>query len=468
MSALRPIAAAAFFFLASTVLAAPLEPPRANEKWVTLQVDEFRIVSSVSPGATLDIARDLLRMRSAIGQLTQLKVRSALPTRVFIFPNERRFGPYRDAVLQRKTENISGVFAQGENGNFILLRSDSEDVDRIVYHELTHYFVRNTTSGLPLWFSEGLAEYYSTFKTTRDAVQIGRAVPEHIHWLRREPLIPLRELFAIGVDSPAYNEGMRQGVFYAESWALVHYLMTDPQRRPKLGEFLRLLGLGKDVETAFNTAFGMKFEELEKQLRAYVRGFGFKYASYGTGQIAIDEPPAPAPMTHDAVLYETGHLLANAGRATAETAERFLGAALQANPQHARAYADVARLHLLANRRAEADAALAKAVQFAGYDAEIYLVAGTSILARFAGQRSDTISVDDMKKAHDLLKRATELDPRSALAWASLGATYMALPGDIAPGIAALEKSLALAPSNDEAMYYLMQLYGRAERYDDA
>src|SRR5687768_10783699 len=184
MRSLRPFFAFLALFLCHDLSARSLEPPRPNEKWTTLRVDEFEIVSNAPPSVTADIARDLLRMRAAVGQVTRLKVRSPLPTKVFVFAAERSFAPYRDTLFQRKSENIRGVFFGGENGNFILLRADGQErVDRVVYHELTHYFVKNTVPGLPLWLNEGIAEYYSTFQTSGDEVHIGRPVAEHVLWL---------------------------------------------------------------------------------------------------------------------------------------------------------------------------------------------------------------------------------------------------------------------------------------------
>ncbi|MGZ8710532.1 MAG: DUF1570 domain-containing protein [Thermoanaerobaculia bacterium] len=223
-----------FLLFATTIAAAPLDLPRPNEKWITLRVDEFTFISNVSPAATTEIARDLLQMRDAVGRITQLKVRSPKPTRVFVFASERGFAPYREAILRRKEPNIRGIFLGAEAGNFIVMKRDNaEDIDRTVYHELTHYFVRNTVAGLPLWASEGIAEYYSTFRTAGDSVHIGRPVKEHVQWLREQQLIPVSELLATTVDSPIYNERSRQGAFYAESWALFHYLMVDDARRAK-------------------------------------------------------------------------------------------------------------------------------------------------------------------------------------------------------------------------------------------
>lgn len=447
--------------------ARPLEPPRANEKWFTLRADEFHFVSNVSPAKTLDVARDFLRMRAALGQLTRLNVRSAQPTTVFIFPNERTFGGYRDAVLQRKSDSIVGVFAHAETGNFILLRSDVEEIDRTVYHELTHNFVQNTSAGIPLWINEGIAEFYSTFRTSGSDVHIGRPVAEHVHWLRGEKLIPLPELFATTSESPIYNEGTRSGVFYAQSWALFHYLMADDDRRARFARFLQLLNEGRSADEAFPAAFAMKHAELEQELRHYVRRSTFTYTKYSLSDVTIAEPPKPEPMTHADVLFELGHLLALTDRQNAQIAERYLEESLAANPDNAAAHADLGRLHDVAGRRTAADAAYQKAVQLGSNDAKVYLLAALSLFERFSGKSSTEIPQAELRQARSLFQKSTELDPRSALAWAGLGATYIADP-DPSPGITALEKSLALAPGNEEAAFHLVQLYANAGRHDDA
>ncbi len=458
----RSLTVLAALLFAFTLSARELEPPKAGEKWITFETDGFRFISSASPRVTQEIARDLLRMRAAVGQVTRLRVRTAEPTRVYIFPSARRFAPYRESALDVKNENITGVFVStSSGGNFILLQSDADSgVDRVVYHELTHQFVANTTAGLPLWFNEGMAEYYSTFRTVGEATHIGRPVEEHVRWLRSEKLIPLRELFATTYSSPTYNEAARAGAFYAQSWALVHYLMTDPERRAQLGRFLNLLGGGKSVDEAFAGAFGMEFNALEQALRAYIRGVNFTYNSYALGDLATAELAEPVAMPYDEVLQQLGYLLAHSRTENAEAAERFFKEALAANPANATAHANLGRIYDLTGRPVDADAAYEKAVQLGSTDAEVYLMAGRALL----GRGNPRLYV----KARALLQRATEVDPKSSRAWAALGSTYMGSDGERAAGIAALEKSVELEPANDEASFYLAQLLARESRYDDA
>ena len=57
--------------------------------------------------------------------------------------------------------------------------------------------------------------------------------------LKNTTLMPLRELKAVDHTSGVYNEGDRRGVFYAESWALMHYLMLgNPIRTTQLRDYL--------------------------------------------------------------------------------------------------------------------------------------------------------------------------------------------------------------------------------------
>jgi hypothetical protein len=66
---------------------------------------------------------------------------------------------------------------------------------------------------------------------------VGLPIENHVFLLRYEGLIPLAQLFGINTESSVYNEGIRQGIFYAESWALHYYVMLG---RPELCEKLNL------------------------------------------------------------------------------------------------------------------------------------------------------------------------------------------------------------------------------------
>jgi Flp pilus assembly protein TadD len=451
------LAALAFAF----TLSAEVEPPKADEKWITFETDGFRFISSASPRVTQQIARDLLRMRAAVGQVTRLRVQTLVPTSVYIFPNERSFGPYRDAALGVKGGSFSGAFIRRRGGYFILLRSDAEQGERGVYHELTHQFVANTTGVLPPWFNEGIAEYYSTFSIVDDAAHIGRPVHDHVLGLRDQGLIPLRELFAVTRSSPMYNEGERTGHFYAQSWALVHYLMADPGRRAQLDRFLDLLRGGESVDEASSGAFSMQVSDLEEALQAYIRRASFHYNSYKLRGLAIAELPEPVAMPPDEVLQHLGQLLAASDARNAASAKRFFDEVLTVNPKNAIAYTGLGRVYDATGREEEADAAYAKAVKLGSSDAEVHLATGWSLWARRPNPHS-------YGRVRTLFLRATALEPKSSRTWAALGSLYMESERDRRDAIIAFQKSVKLDPANEEAAFHLVQLLKREGRSEDA
>src|SRR5438067_799582 len=106
--AMRRLLAFASLCLLSTSAFA-IEPPREKERWTTLAIDELTVYSSADDYTTRSVASDLVRLRNALGVVTQLKVRSPLPTRVFIFGDRRSFEQYSQAAIGR-SENLSGVF----------------------------------------------------------------------------------------------------------------------------------------------------------------------------------------------------------------------------------------------------------------------------------------------------------------------------------------------------------------------
>jgi tetratricopeptide (TPR) repeat protein len=466
----RHLAFAALCLLSTSVLA--IEPPREKERWTTLTIDELTVYSAADDFTTRSIAADLVRLRGALAIVTKLKVRSPLPTRVYIFGDRRSFEQYCEAAIGR-SDKLSGVFLSDRDGNHVLIAGYSEGVDHVVYHELTHYFLRNTVSShVPLWFNEGLAEFYSTFSARNDTVDVGLPVAEHLAWLHKQALIPLKDLFAINHDSKEYHEGNRLGVFYAESWALVHYLMVgNPARREQLGTYVGLIASGKSIDDAFQAAFHSSYADLEGELRRYVRAYTMNYVRYTVADLKPVDIPAPRPLPRDVQLVALADLLMHANTPNFAEAESFLTAALKANPASAAVYAELGAAKSWQRQNAEAETYFDKAVQLGSRDAQPYILYGQSILRRLDAsvRRNAGAPAADVLNARELFRKATELDPSSAPAFSGLGATYTMAPSDDPrPGIEALERSLALAPAEVDAIFNLILLDARAGRHDEA
>ena len=93
------------------------------------------------------------------------------------------------------------------------------------FHEYVHLHLKDSLPGAPLWLNEGLAEFYGALQFARGEALLGAPILPYVYLLRSSELLPLTTLFAIDGRSPHYNEQDKSGIFYGQSWALVHYLM---------------------------------------------------------------------------------------------------------------------------------------------------------------------------------------------------------------------------------------------------
>jgi hypothetical protein len=217
-------------FLVAALLISPL-PARAADKWLSIRSKNFLLVGNASESAIRRVGRDLEEFRSALGNVfPAVREQASIGTTVLVFKDDVSFRPYKP-LYQGKAGNVAGYFQPGEDVNFIALAADTES-PRVLYHEFVHSLTRDSALPLPLWASEGLAELYSMFEVSGREIILGRAIGEHLTTLN-QAMMPLDTLFSVGQGSPYYSETNKQTMFYAESWATVHYLMfgNNGQRR---------------------------------------------------------------------------------------------------------------------------------------------------------------------------------------------------------------------------------------------
>jgi Protein of unknown function (DUF1570) len=249
---------------------APLQTASAKDTWTSVRSKNFHLVGNASEKDIRRIGVQLEQFRDVLSRLiANVKAVSSVPITVVVFKSDASFKPFRPP-------SAAAYFQSGEDVNYIALTSERMDENpyAAIFHEYVHFLVKNNTENVPLWFNEGLAEYYSSFDIMDGdkKVMIGKPISNHVLFLREQKLLPLETLFAVTHNSPIYNERNKQGVFYAQAWALVHYLLlgNDGKRAPQFKEFLNLLASNMPVESAFKQAFQTDFRTLEKELKQYI------------------------------------------------------------------------------------------------------------------------------------------------------------------------------------------------------
>ena len=297
-----------------------------------------------------------------------------------------------------------------------------------------------------MWFEEGLAEFYSTLELFGTKMRVGRPVVNHVQVLTDSAWLPAAEMWAINKTSPVYNEREKVGIFYAQSWALVHMLNTRPEYSKNLQAFAALLTDGVAGASAFERAFGLTMDRALLDLRSLVNEKRFLYQdlSWKPSAMPIPEQRALAreegELLRGELFFAQGKVeeasliyarLAN-GKGNSSAVETGLGAVALSLSEYDKARRHLERAIALGSKEASTHFEYAMLLRESGSPREKILeflnktialnpkhVEAHFILATLlstAGNQAGAI---------EHLKKAIEVLPRQSAFWHALGIAYL-------------------------------------------
>ena len=439
----------------------------AASKWVRVKSANFSVLGDGNPRTLKQVALRFEQFREVFARVFP-KSRQAPPSpiSVFVFGSERAYQPFMPLYNGKRVE-VGGMFVPGAGATHISLRSDLGDsAYPVVFHEYTHMLVENLFADVPVWFNEGLAEYYSTFAMMGDQeATIGKVHEAHVNLLR-ERFLPLSELIAVKHDSPLYNEGNRRTIFYAESWAFVHYLLIgNPARRPQLAVFLEKQANGVPVAQGFQEAFGVDEATLERELRSYVQRSVYQSQQVTfADKLTIDGEFVVEPLSDADADAALADLLLHMNRLedAGVRAQRATGLVRD----HPRGLAVLGRVKNRQGQHVLARSLLEEATKGEPNDYVPYYYRALTLLRPDAEKGAAAVERDVARTAAGLLEKAIAIQPDHAdaqmlLAYARLIASDPA--GAVAPAMAAYK----LSPRHEYGLM-LAQAQVGAGSYDQA
>jgi tetratricopeptide (TPR) repeat protein len=425
-------------------------PVSAADRWTRVQTTNFTLVGNATENEIREVAQGLEVFRTAFSRFFKLKEGSSVATTVIVFRSDQAFKPYKP-LYQGKPANIEGYFQPSPDMNYIVLAADME-TPRVIYHEYVHRLMSDNMASLPLWFQEGFAECFSTMEIEgRDkVVRLGRAIADHVSLLNTRSFMPLEKLFAVEYGSREYNEEEKQGVFYAESWAFVHYMMfNSEERRAKFNVFLADIAQGTPAADAFEKAFQTELSAFQKVFEAYIQqrlAWNALELQTPSGLDRNKDIQARA-MSEAEAESQVGDLLLRLGRLP--DAEPHLSRAIQLDPKLGTAQASMGRLLMQKGNESDAAGYLKRAVEA---DPSSYL--NHYYLASLIQGKKDP-SESEWSTMRAELQKAIELAPQFIEATQMLAHANLSRNTDIPQTIDLLAKALQVAPGQD---YLILQL----------
>src|ERR1700758_5424903 len=265
-----------------------------NQGWIEVRSPHFVVSTNSGEKEARRIADQFEQIRSLFHvAFASLRVDPAQPVLILAAKNENTMKMLLPENWEVKGHvHPAGLYQQGEDKHYVVLRLDSEGANpfHALYHEYTHALLHLNFSGLPLWLDEGLAEFYGNSQLGEKESRIGTIDETHLYILQQNKLLPIETLLNVEQSSAHYNEANRASVFYAESWALVHYLMLDPeaQKQQLIKNFLATWDKGGTQIEAAQKTFG-DLKRFGQVIEGYSRQTSFRVGLFKNGQQAADK-----------------------------------------------------------------------------------------------------------------------------------------------------------------------------------
>lgn len=418
--------------------------------WVEVQSPHFTVITDAGEKRGRRVGGHFEQIRAAFHKtFPTLNVDPNVPIMVLAVKSQKGFLALSPASWLRKGElKRAGYFLKTPEVNYVLLSLNSGDENpyHLLFHEYTHLLLHQGSPMIPLWLDEGLAEYYGNSEIRSKEILLGEPSAEYIELLRQNHLLPFRTLFTVGPDSPYYNEQHKGSMFYAESWALTHYLMTKGFKEKKniIEAYLAEIRHGTNPVAAAAQAFG-NLDNLDRDLASYIQESSFSFLKV-RGAARVDPNSytvrVMSPAQSEAVR---GDLLARNGRYA--DAQAMLRDALKQEPQNVASMVSMGLLELQQRHRTEARKWFTRAVT----------LNSKSFLANYyyalLAMESRSLNAATSAQVEKSLKTAIQVNPSFAPAFDALASFYAHRNENLDHAHMLALRALTLAPSN--VYYYL-------------
>lgn len=442
----------------------------AEKPWIEVTSPHFRVLSNADERAARTVAMQFEQIHAVFRKAWPwARTEPTQPLLILVARDERTFKALLPRFWEQKgATRPSGLFIEGRDRYYVALTPVDRGVDEedsanpylTLYHEYIHVLLSLNFETLPVWFNEGMAEYFgNTVVREKDIIQ-GRVIPWHILKLRQGAKLPIERVLRVDHRSAEYNQDDKSSTFYATCWALMHYLLQG-EKRPataaQLNHFSSLLRNGVDGDVAFTRAFG-DVAALQRDFDSHIARPVFKYMRIG---LDVDvKPDSFATRTSPAAESAALRAAFQVAMGRPVEARALLDEARRSEPEHAGVADAEGLLADLAGNAADAMAAYSRAAKLGSRSDHTHYR-----LAQL--QWKPDGGSDTLRAIESELRIAAQLNPQSASALSFL-AEVTANLGRPAEALPLAERAVTIEPSDSYHRIALANVLYVLRRLDDA
>lgn len=443
----------------------------AADEFVAVRSKNFQFVGEVGEERLRREALRLEQFKDSFGRaFPQFVGEDFAPLTIVIFKDAESFAPFKPVLENGLTDrHVSGFFQSNGEDNYIafsLSGNFSGDASsETLFHEYIHFLVRKRfqKADLPVWLSEGLAEYFQTFRVKNERRAIfGEGRKNHLQILRQYKTFPLKTLSEIDYPALAKTGIESKRLFYSQSWAVIHYLMrkSGGDLMSQLDDYLALVADGKTHETAFEKAFNLKYSAVEAELEKYISAKSFE-ASY----LHLAEKPSiqvefsTEKLNRSEWFFYLGDLLFQAQRF--DEATKMLKNSLALDEKSAAANLLLGKIFLRQKDRTQAILYFEKSLAIGGEKSAANFFLAQALYRENISDDGfvNPIPAAKAEKIRKLLKTAIGQNPQLIEAYQILATIGLVNGDEIAETIEIVQNALKIQPQNSNLKYNLARLY---------
>jgi tetratricopeptide (TPR) repeat protein len=400
-----------------------------DKGWTEVKSPHFRVITDASDRDGREVAAGFEKMRAVFAsQFPGFLLEAPAPLLILGARDEDTMKLlYPQMFKARIGSQIGGMFQKGWEREYAVARLDMMASERMnpdtyatIYHEYVHSLLHANFRGLPTWLDEGLAEFYAYTRFEGNKMYIGApSKSKRLQLLDARTPTPIRTLIA--ARSSISRDQQDSQLFYAEAWALTHFLTFGPgmQQGDKLKMFFNQLQRGTEQMKAFELAFG-NVDEVDKQFLRYINQIAYPTGVVPYAPQVEEKDYAVRKMSLAETQAELGAFHARSRQF--DESKNLAQAALKADPKLALAHEDLG--FALFNEGKDEDA-LRELSQAVDLDAKDYLALFAKTMM---SPKAETAA--DQAAFREALMKVLAVNPRFAPAHVEL-AKLDAAKGDL-------------------------------------